>query len=97
VSIGNIGADSIVIKRGAHQITRRKIMTKLATLTAHWRDIIRNKRPRAVTPAPALDRYIVTVPAELLAHQPELIDQIITFALDTLDVHYLDLRVCSDS
>jgi hypothetical protein len=66
---------------------------------ARWLDVARTigRRNASVTKVtPALTSYTVAVPAELIEQQPELINQIITFALDTLDVHHLDVRICSD-
>ena len=75
-------------------------MKTLTMFASHWLDTIRNKHSNSAsagTQAPALECYTVAVPAELLARQPELLDQIISFALDTLKVRYLDVRICNDA
>jgi hypothetical protein len=43
----------------------------------------------------AQQRYYVEVPVGSLDEQSRLIEQVIRFALDTLGVYHLDVRVCS--
>jgi hypothetical protein len=74
-------------------------MKNPTAIIARWLDVARTfgrQDASVMSITPALDSYTVAIPAELIEQQPELIGQIIAFALDTLDVHHLDMRICAD-
>jgi len=48
-------------------------------------------------PLAALRSYRVELPLDLLDEDGDTLDWLIGFTLDTLDAHYLDLRIVADA